>query len=174
LIEKNERTVANNQHKILSTTVSKIVLQEEHFNRQVASLDNLGYKVLRKNQLVFSPQNIWMGNINVNLDYDIGIVSPSYKIYEIVKINPLYLSYIIKMNFMMHKYKECSEQGASIVRRNLNIDEFFDILIPIPAYHQQEHIVKIISSFITRYNNEKEMLSKLQVQKTFLLQSMFI
>jgi len=114
LIEKNERTVANNQHKILSSTVSKIVLQEEHFNRQVASLDNLGYKVLRKNQLVFSPQNIWMGNINVNLDYDIGIVSPSYKIYEIVKINPLYLSYIIKMNFMRNVRKNIHQNKYRI------------------------------------------------------------
>lgn len=83
LIEVNEKTTVNNQHEILSSTKEGIFTQKEYFaDRNVASKDNTGYKILRKNQIVLSPQNLWMGNINVNTEFEIGIVSPSYKIYE--------------------------------------------------------------------------------------------
>ncbi|WP_296886994.1 restriction endonuclease subunit S [uncultured Methanobrevibacter sp.] len=83
LKEINEKTTENNQHEILSSTKDGIFTQKEYFaDRNVASKDNTGYKILRKNQIVLSPQNLWMGNINVNTEFDIGIVSPSYKIYE--------------------------------------------------------------------------------------------
>lgn len=83
LKEINEKTTENNQHEILSSTKEGIFTQKEYFaDRNVASKDNTGYKILRKNQIVLSPQNLWMGNINVNTEFDIGIVSPSYKIYE--------------------------------------------------------------------------------------------
>ena len=83
LNEVNEKSVVNNQYEILSSTAHGLFLQKEYFNKQAASDNNIGYKILRKNQLVLSPQNLWMGNININNKYNIGIVSPSYKIFKI-------------------------------------------------------------------------------------------
>ena len=69
-------------------------MQKEYFNRSIASDDNSGYKILKKNQIVFSPQNLWMGNINYNNKYEIGIVSPSYKVFDInKKFDKDYISY---------------------------------------------------------------------------------
>ncbi|PZU06033.1 MAG: restriction endonuclease subunit S, partial [Chryseobacterium sp.] len=77
LIEQNEKTTTSDKYRILSSTTKGLFYQSEYFNNEVASKDNSGYKILRKNQLVFSPQNLWLGNINVNTNFDIGIVSPS-------------------------------------------------------------------------------------------------
>jgi len=82
LIEENKKTNKSNQYRILSSTVKGIFNQDDYFKRDIASKDNSGYKILKKGQLVFSPQNLWLGNINVNMIFEIGIVSPSYKIFS--------------------------------------------------------------------------------------------
>ena len=63
--EIDERTTCNNQFKILSVTRNGIVHQSVHFNKQIASEDNTGYKVLRKGNLAFSTMNLWMGSLDV-------------------------------------------------------------------------------------------------------------
>jgi len=97
LIEINEKSSITNQYEVLSSTKEGIFKQIEYFNREIASKDNKGYKILRKNQLVFSPQNLWLGNINLNTQYEIGIVSPSYKIFKIMDyISTSYIKNLIK------------------------------------------------------------------------------
>ena len=71
-------------------------------------------------------KNLWLGNINLNNDFEIGMVSPSYKIYEIDNsINSSWLITMLKSQNMLYKYKQISEQGASVVRRNLDLSQFF-------------------------------------------------
>lgn len=119
--ETSVKTNENNQFQILSSTKEGIVSQEEYFNRQIASDNNIGYKILKRNQLVLSPQNLWLGNININKKFEIGIVSPLYKIYDINEKLILvdYMQFIIKTPRMIYEYENASEQGASVVRRNL-------------------------------------------------------
>ncbi len=81
--EVNERTTSNNQYVLLSSTKNGLLSQEEYFKKQIGSKDSTGYKILRLNQLVLSPQNLWLGNINFNQRFNIGIVSPSYRIYNL-------------------------------------------------------------------------------------------
>ena len=83
LIERSERTQTNNQYDVLSSTVKGIFSQREYFSKDIASENNVGYKIIRLHDIVLSPQNLWMGNINYNDKFDIGIVSPSYKIFSI-------------------------------------------------------------------------------------------
>lgn len=85
LVEVNEKTTVSNQYTILSSTAKGLFNQSDYFTRDIASKDNTGYKILRKEQLVFSPQNLWLGNININCDFEVGIVSPSYKIFDFNK-----------------------------------------------------------------------------------------
>lgn len=83
LKERVEKTTVNNQHEILSSTVKGIFSQREYFSKDIASENNAGYKVIRLHDVVLSPQNLWMGNINYNDHFEVGIVSPSYKIFTI-------------------------------------------------------------------------------------------
>ena len=84
LLERLERSRTNNQHEVLSSTVKGIFSQREYFSKDIASENNVGYKIIRLHDVVLSPQNLWMGNINYNDRFDIGIVSPSYKVFSMI------------------------------------------------------------------------------------------
>ena len=176
LKEINEKTSVNNQYEILSSTKEGIFTQKEYFaDRNVASKDNTGYKILRKNQIVLSPQNLWMGNININTEFDIGIVSPSYKIYEttdLVDIN--YFKHVIKLPKLIYEYKCASEQGASIVRRNLNKQLFNEITIKIPSLGEQKKIGILLDTFDEKIKNINKNIQNFDEFKKGLLQQMFI
>ena len=78
LIERVEKSRINNQYEVLSSTVSGIYSQREYFNKEIASADNTGYKAIHRGDVVLSPQNLWMGNINYNDRFEIGIVCLLY------------------------------------------------------------------------------------------------
>ena len=176
LQEQNEKSTVINQYDILSSTANGLFLQSEYFNKQAASENNIGYKILRRNQLVLSPQNLWMGNININDKYDIGIVSPSYKIFNINTsiINIKYFNNWIRTPRALYEYMISSEQGASIVRRNLNIDLFNSIIIKLPPINIQNKIGENIYSFNRLIELESNKLIKLQKLKKGLMQNMFV
>ena len=46
LTERLDRTKKNNQHEILSSTVKGIFSQREYFSKDIASENNIGYKVI--------------------------------------------------------------------------------------------------------------------------------
>ena len=176
LTEVNDKTSTNNEYEIISSTSNGIFLQKEYFNKQAASENNIGYKILRKNQLVLSPQNLWLGNINVNYKYDIGIVSPSYKIFTINTkvINMDFLNFWIKTPRALYDYMISSEQGASIVRRNLNMELFSEIVINTPSLEIQNIIGKNLENFDNKILLETNKLEKLIKLKKGLMQNMFV
>ena len=175
LIEINERTINSNQYRILSSTAKGLFYQSDYFNKEVASKDNAGYKILKINQLVFSPQNLWLGNINVNTTYEIGIVSPSYKVFSFnEKAIVGYCKYFLKSSKMMFEYEQCSEQGASIVRRNLNMELFLNIPILLPKLEEQIQISSFLTKIDQKIQTEKAILKQLEMQKKYLLQQMFV
>ena len=175
LEETDERSTVVNQHQVLSSTVKGIFSQKEYFNKDIASEDNKGYKVVRRGNVVLSPQNLWMGNINYNNRFDVGIVSPSYKIYSIKKgFNPTFIAALLKTKKALYEYMLASEQGASIVRRNLNIESFMAIKFRIPDARQQDSLSMAIAAINAKLNNERCYLEQLTMQKSCLLENMFI
>ena len=175
LAEQNHKTIKNNEYEILSSTSKGIYLQKDYFNKQAASDNNVGYKILKKNQLVLSPQNLWMGNININSKYNIGIVSPSYKIFDINNnIDIDFFDYWIKSPKALYEYKISSEQGASIVRRNLNMDLFYEIKVDIPKGKMQNKLGRIIKLLNLKIQYNENSLQKLQELKKGLMQNMFV
>ena len=173
LKEINVKTTQNNQYEILSSTSNGLFSQKEYFNHQVASENNVGYKIIKKGELILSPQNLWLGNINLNISFDIGIVSPSYKIYSIDnKVNKMWLIEELKTPKMLYNYKTVSEQGASVVRRNLDTSQFMDIIINIPSV--QNSIGNILNALQNKINALSTSLNDMKKLKMHLLQSMFI
>ena len=175
LREVEERSTTANQYQVLSSTVKGIFSQKEYFNIDIASEDNKGYKVVRKGHIVLSPQNLWMGNINYNDRFDIGIVSPSYKVFSIKEgFNPIFIAALLQTKKALNEYMLASEQGASIVRRNLNIEAFMAIKFRIPDARQQGSLSLAITASNAKLNNERCYLEQLTMQKSCLLENMFI
>lgn len=175
LIEINKKTKSSNQHRILSSTAKGLFNQDEYFTRDIASKDNTGYKILEKGQLVFSPQNLWLGNINVNMEFEIGIVSPSYKIFSFNEnvTTSDYCQHFLLTPKMMFEYKQSSVQGASVVRRNLDMDMFLNIQFELPSLKEQIKIASFISAVDIKLKQNIREFQVLEAWKKGLLQKMF-
>lgn len=171
--EDNYKTKSNNEYPIISSTKDDVFLQSEYFKRQIASKDNTGYKILHKGRIVLSPQNAWMGNINLNTKYDIGIVSPSYKIYNLVNAESDYFRFLIKTPKFINRIDNFSEQGASIVRKNLNITELLDSKLYIPTLDEQKKIGGFLSAIDRLVDKQKDKVNLLKEMKGGYLQKIF-
>ena len=176
LIEVNEKTSRSNEYPILSSTAKGLFNQSDYFTRDIASKDNTGYKILKKHQLVLSPQNLWLGNININLDFDIGIVSPSYKVFDFdMKLTTYkFCKYLLFTNRMFYEYAQASEQGASVVRRNLDMSSFKAISIKLPSKKEQKKIADFLSAIDQRINLVNQQIEHTKTYKKGLLQQMFV
>ena len=173
--ERNERTTINNQYQVLSSTAKGLYRQSDYFDKEVASVNNIGYKVLRLGDIVLSPQNLWLGNINYNDAFEIGIVSPSYKVFSIREdYNPYFVSCFLKTPKALYEYANASEQGASIVRRNLDINAFMAICFPMPERIIQDKVSERLRAINMKFDIEKQILEKLYIEKQYLLRQMFI
>ena len=175
LIERRERTVINNQYEVLSSTVKGIFSQREYFSKDIASENNVGYKIIRLHDVVLSPQNLWMGNVNYNDNFEVGIVSPSYKVFSIAEnLEKRYIATLLKTHRALYNYMLVSEQGASIVRRNLNMEAFEQITFKIPPLSKQEKIGNAISILQARITSAIRIKTAYEAQKQWLLTQMFI
>ena len=175
LLERSERTRTNNQHEVLSSTVKGIFSQREYFSKDIASENNVGYKIIRLHDIVLSPQNLWMGNINYNDKFDIGIVSPSYKIFSIAECyDKRFIAALLKTHRALYNYMLVSEQGASIVRRNLNMEAFSQLVFKIPSLEKQREIGYAISLLKFRLETANNIIRAYTSQKQHLLRQMFI
>lgn len=170
LVEFNEKTIVENQHELLSSTNNGI----EPRKGRVSGESNIGYKVLKKDMIVLSPQNLWLGNINYNVDYESGIVSPSYKIFNVLDIDKKFISILIRHPYMNYEYGQASVQGASVVRRNLDIDLFNTIQILLPSLEEQTLIGSFFLDLDKAIAKQEEKVKNLKESKQTLLRKMFI
>ena len=175
IVELNDKSKIQNQYPLLSSTKRGLFLQTDYFNKEAASSNNIGYKIVHKGDIIISPQNLWMGNITYNDKFDNGLVSPSYRIYKVKEeYNAFYISRILMSYRALSLYKNISEQGASIVRRNLNVDAFNELCFPIPDIKNQDEVGLFLSKLHQELNSEIEILRQLKNQKKYLLCNLFI
>ena len=164
LQEVNLRTTENNQYEVLSVTREGIVRQKEQFNFQRASDNNIGYKVIKKNQVAFSVLNLWMGSVDILQSPEIGMISPAYKVFDCISniIIPDFAKYFLRSAEMVWLYNVNSEIGASIVRKNLDLDGLLQSNVTIPKIPEQRAIAEVLS----KADDELELLQKeLEEQK---------
>ena len=169
LEEYSEKNTANN---LQSVAVGKygIRKREDIYSKEL-SADYSKNKVIHKDTLI-----IGMGSTQI----DIGIlvtdncycVSPAYTTYRIKGINSFYLQeYLIELNPLLSiRYMITSARQGKAV----NKEDLMKHLMPIHPEHEQIEICHCFEKLYSRLRIEKEMLSTLQRQKAFLLQSMFI
>ncbi|HEM5052110.1 TPA: restriction endonuclease subunit S, partial [Streptococcus suis] len=169
LVEYNKKSEIENQFELLSSTNSGI----EPRSGRVSGESNIGYKIIKRGMVVLSPQNLWLGNINYNAKFEIGIVSPSYKVFNINGPNELYLATVLRLPKMFFEYAQASVQGASIVRRNLDLDLFGSILVQLPSFPEQEAIGNFFSDLDQLITLHQRKLDTLKEQKKTYLKLLF-
>ena len=133
LKEFNTKSKIEDEHSVLSSTNNGMEVR----NGRVSGTSNIGYKIVENGDLILSPQNLWLGNININ-SIGTGLVSPSYKTFKLVKVNTEFIGPQLRVPEMIEKYKNASTQGASVVRRNLELESFYQIMIQVPSIEEQQ------------------------------------
>lgn len=142
--EVNERTTENNQYEVLTSSKSGIYSQEDYFDKQVASKDNTGYKIIKRGQFTYrSMSDNGTFTINRLENRDIGIVSPAYPVFEAISINPEYLKYFFQSEGFRKEIYNLS-QGST--RTALKYKDLSNIEILLPTIEEQERIVRILTN----------------------------
>lgn len=165
LSEVNEKTTTNNQYPVLTSSKSGLYLQSNYFNKQVASKDNTGYKIIKRNQFTYRAMSDTGKFFPNMLDCaDVGIVSPAYPVFEISDksvIIPEYLKYFFKSNNFQHSIASFA-QGST--RTSVKFNKMKTIIINIPSIETQMEtieIIKKVSTIITHLHTQLEKLDLL-------------
>lgn len=167
--EFSNKSTVEDAAPLLSSTNKGMEFREGRVNSE----SNSGYKIINNNDLVLSPQNLWLGNINFN-NLGTGIVSPSYKTFKCKNVDIDFIRPQLRNNQMMYQYKNASTQGASVVRRNLDLDLFNQIIISIPNSEEQKMIGRLFSKIDNSIAIHQRKLEQLKNLKQTLLNKMFI
>ena len=157
---------------MLSCAINGMYLNSELFSH-FRGASNVGYLKVKKNDLILSAQNLHLGNCNVNLRFEHGIISPAYKVYELVDCNPLFMQAWVKRDSTKNFFLRASTEGASVCRKNIVWEELYKQELLVPDIEEQKKIgayFDYLDHLITLHQRKCEDTKKL---KKYMLQKMF-
>lgn len=172
LKETREKTTVENEDVLLSCAINGIFRNDELFSHFRGS-SNIGYIKIKKNDLILSAQNLHLGNANVNLRFEHGIISPAYKVYRITGAEPEYIAQWVKRPATNQFFLDVTTEGASQCRKNIDWDALYKQCIELPSLEEQKEIAKLLMSLDSKIAFEKTEVRKLKDFKSAMLTKMF-
>lgn len=172
LKETREKTTVENEDTLLSCAINGIFRNDEMFSHFRGS-SNIGYIKIKKNDLILSAQNLHLGNANVNLRFEHGIISPAYKVYRITGAEPEYIAQWVKRPATNQFFLDATTEGASQCRKNIDWDALYKQCIELPSLEEQKEIAKLLMSLDSKIAFEKTEVRKLKDFKSAMFTKMF-
>lgn len=162
LEEITEKTTKNDQYPVLTSSKSGLFLQSDYFNKQVASKDNTGYKIIRKGQFTYRAMSD-TGEFFPNMleCAEIGIVSPAYPVFGISRENvvePEYLKYFFQSDEFQHSISSFA-QGST--RTSVKFEKMKTVLINLPSLEEQKKTILKLDKVADLISLRKQQLAKL-------------
>ena len=152
----------SNRYPILSMTMHDgIVLQSQRFKKNLASLDQSNYKVIKHGQLVVGFP-IDEGVIYIQKIIPEGIMSPVYDVWDVDDgiVCPDFLELCLHSPQAMQYYKD-NLRGTTARRRSIPTSDFLSLKIPIPDMATQRHIATVLDKVKALITLRKQQLDKL-------------
>lgn len=172
LIEYCKKTEQNDLYPVLSSTKDGIYLQSEYFNKEAASEDTTGYKILPRNYCTYrSMSDTGSFTFNKQTIIDNGIISPAYPVFTSKINNDFLIEYLNNSSYFKSSLLEMKEGGT---RFALSYSKLLKLKIVDISIHEQDNYINIINSYKNIIINEEKILSLLEKQKQYLLNKMFI
>ena len=173
LEETRNKTIFEDEDTLLSCAIDGMYLNSELFSHFRGS-SNIGYLKVKKNDLILSAQNLHLGNCNVNLRFEHGIISPAYKVYELVGCNPLFMQAWVKKDSTKDFFLKSSTEGASVCRKNIVWEELYKQELPVPSIEEQTKVGEYFSNLDHLITLHQRQCDELKKMKKYMLQNMFI
>ena len=170
LKEVSERNKDLKITNVLSVTNSRgFINQAEQFDRVVASEDATNYKIVRKGQFAYNPSRVNVGSLDLLRDFESGILSPMYVVFETDKAHLLsdYFYYQLKTQWF-YGHIPMFVQGS--VRDSLSFDGLCSMKFFIPSIEEQTAIAHVLQAADKEISLLKAKAEKLREQKKGLMQ----
>lgn len=171
LVERNEYTTQNNQVTILTSSRKGIFRQEDYFDKQVASENNIGYKILHKYDFTYramTDDDVYCFNQLTN--EDMGAVSPAYSVFYCENVPNLLIKEILNSKCFGHQLLKISQGGT---RKSLKFSALKTLKIYIPSdINEQQVIAVVLSTADDEISLLKQKLEALKEQKKGLMQQL--
>lgn len=167
------KTKVEDEDTLLSCAINGMFLNSELFGHQRGQ-SNIGYLKIKKGTLILSAQNLHLGNANVNLRFEHGIISPAYKTYDIVGCLAEYMSQWAKWDMTKQFFYNATTVGASECRRNVDWNMLYSQLFAVPCLAEQQKIAECLSALDDVIEKQKATLAAWEELKKGLLQQMFV
>ena len=145
LTEIIDKTEEDGKYRVLTSSQRGIVSQEEYFNKKVASRDTSGYKIIRKGQFTYRAMSD-TGRFYINRldDFDIGIVSPAYPVFEIKDDNEVSSDYLTAF-FKSEKFQsDIAHMYTGSTRASLKFKNIRDVVVNVPDKEEQKKRLNVL------------------------------
>ena len=162
--EFSDRTKEEDEDTLLSAAIEGMFLNTELFGHQRGA-SNKGYKKIRYGTMVLSTQNLHLGNANVNLRFEHGMVSPAYKTYDITGCSVDLIAQWIKSEAAKRFFYNATTVGASVCRRNVEWDTLYEQPLYLPGLDEQEKVAQFLSFLSERISKQQQFVTALKKYK---------
>ena len=172
--EYNERTNRNNQHEILSSTMNGILVQSKYFNKQAASEDTTGYKIVPNGFITYrSMSDTGEFHFNIQNVIDNGIVSPAYPVFMVTNdVDKVYFTNYLNNNKNFKSIILSKKEGGT--RYALSLFKLKEISIQLPSKPKQIYYGHLLELYDKKLFVEINKMNKLEELKKGLMQKMFV
>lgn len=174
LFDYNIKTTINNEYPVLSSTASGMYLQSEYFNKEASNDNTIGYKIIPRGYCTYrSMSDTGLFTFNMQELVEKGIVSPAYPVFSANDdyINEFIILYLNNSSYIKKQILELKSGGT---RFALPFSTLCTLKIPKLDKEKQLSLIKTITAFERKIENEEMILKALHQQKNFLLNNMFI
>lgn len=166
----NLKSTKKDEHPIITSSRKGIFLQEDYFKKQVASENNIGYKVVPRDYITYrsmSDDGIFVFNKQTILDT--AIISPAYGVFKFINLDASFGLYAMNSKHMMGKINTFSQGGTRIA---LKTSVLSNIKIHIPSLLEQKKIAKVLSNADREIELLQAKLRYLKQEKKALMQQL--
>ena len=153
------------------------VLQEDFFNKRVASNTLSGYYLLKKGQFAYNKSysnGYPMGAFKRLNDFEKAVVTTLYICFELKQnICPDYMVYFFENGLMTNNLmKVAKEGGRAHGLLNIGLDDFLNLELKMPPFNEQTAISQVLETANQELKSYEEKLKALQLQKKGLMQQL--
>ncbi len=154
----------NKDYPVLSVVKEgEFKASEDVFTKQVYSKSTKNYKIVRRNQVAYNPARANIGSIAMLKEYDVGLVSPIYTVFEMKDmITPTFFYYYMKQPIFQEMIKH---HAIGTTRQNFPFEAFKMFPMVVPPMELQlkfEEIAKPIEQKIAKLKEENEVLAEIR------------
>ncbi len=164
IAEVKNKNNENSDYPVLSVVKEgEFKLSDDVFTKQVYSQSTTNYKVVRRNQVAYNPARANIGSIAMLTDFEVGLVSPIYIVFEMKEsITPTFFYYYMKQPMFLENIKH---HAIGTTRQNFPFEAFkmFDMVVPpIELQLRFEEIAKLIEQKIALLKEENAILAEIR------------